>query len=77
MKVVDFIASTKKSRLVESPAAIAEKSIGVDFDGWLMPRSGLAFVWVLPEVPAQPERLAGRASNAGEYDAVEPTDGSE
>lgn len=47
VKLVDFIASSKKSRIVQTPATVPGKSIGVEFDGWLMPRSGVAFVWVL------------------------------
>lgn len=49
VNLLDFIASTKKSRIVQTPSSVPGKSIGVEFDGWLMPRSGVAFVWVLGE----------------------------
>lgn len=47
VKILDFIASSKKSRILQTPATVPGGSIGVEFDGWLMPRSGVAFVWVL------------------------------
>lgn len=46
VKIVDFIASTTPSRIIESPKGLPDRSVGVEFDGWLMPRSGVAFVWV-------------------------------
>ncbi|GAA4969510.1 hypothetical protein GCM10023225_09720 [Kineococcus glutinatus] len=52
VKVVDFIASSRKSRLIETPEGIPGRVIGVQFDGWLMPRAGVAFVWVLHDSSA-------------------------
>lgn len=49
VKILDSIASSKRSRLLQTPSTVPGKSIGVEFDGWLMPRSGVAFVWVLEE----------------------------
>jgi hypothetical protein len=45
--VLDFIASSQKTRVSQSPKAVPGKNVSVEFDGWVFPRSGLAFVWVL------------------------------
>jgi hypothetical protein len=47
INLLDFIASSKSTRVSQTPTSVPGKSVGVAFDGWLMPRSGVAFVWVL------------------------------
>jgi len=52
VNLLDFIASSKSPRVSQTPISVPGQSVGVAFDGWLMPRSGVVFVWVLcREVP--------------------------
>lgn len=45
LNVLDFIASGDRTNIGRSDPSLPERSINVDFDGWVFPRSGLAFVW--------------------------------
>ncbi len=47
VSVLDLIASSKRSRVLRLPESLPGKSITVDFDGWVFPRTGFAFVWTL------------------------------
>jgi hypothetical protein len=47
VNVVDYFASPANSRVEHSPASTPAKTIDVGFDGWVFPRAGVAFVWVL------------------------------
>lgn len=42
-----FIASSQQARVSRTPSSVPTPSIDVGFDGWLFPRSGVAFVWSL------------------------------
>lgn len=44
---LDLIASGQRSRISRLPAEVNGKSVTIDFDGWLLPRAGFAFVWTL------------------------------
>lgn len=45
ISVLDFIASSRETRVVKSPEALPGRSASIEFDGWVFPRSGVAFVW--------------------------------
>lgn len=47
MRLLDFIASSEKTWVTQSPTSVPPRTISLDFDGWVFPRSGVAFVWVL------------------------------
>ncbi|MFK0071895.1 hypothetical protein [Arthrobacter woluwensis] len=47
VKVLDLIASSKHARIQRMPSSVPGKSVSVDFDGWVFPRTGIAFVWTL------------------------------
>jgi len=47
VNTLDFMASAEQARVQASPAEVPGKSVTVSFDGWLFPRSGVAFAWVL------------------------------
>lgn len=49
MKTLNFIASARPTRVTESPNAVPTPSVEVAFDGWVFPKSGVGFVWVLEE----------------------------
>lgn len=46
---LDFIASAESARVQDAPNAVPRRSVEIGFDGWIFPRSGVAFVWVLEE----------------------------
>ncbi|WP_222423214.1 hypothetical protein [Arthrobacter woluwensis] len=47
VKVLDLIASSKHARIQRTPKSVPGRSVSVDFDGWVFPRTGIAFVWTL------------------------------
>jgi hypothetical protein len=47
VNVIDYIASAQRPRISSLPAAEPTPSIEVGFDGWVLPKAGTAFVWVL------------------------------
>ena len=47
VNVLDMIASASESRVAREPKTVPTPSVAVGFDGWVFPRSGVAFVWVL------------------------------
>ncbi len=49
VSVLDLIASSKRSQVLRTPESLPGKTITVDFDGWVFPRTGFAFVWTLQE----------------------------
>jgi hypothetical protein len=46
---LDFIASAQQPRTVRSPKSLPGRSVSIGFDGWVFPKSGVAFVWVLED----------------------------
>jgi len=54
VNTLDFIASAQEPRILRSPASVPTPSVEIGFDGWIFPKSGVAFVWVLEsELPTQ------------------------
>jgi hypothetical protein len=49
VNTLDYFASSESSRIDETPISVPAKTIDVGFDGWIFPRSGVAFVWVLDD----------------------------
>ncbi|WP_280410284.1 hypothetical protein [Nocardia brasiliensis] len=47
VNMVDFIASSQKGIATRTPDTVPGRVVGLHFDGWAMPRSGVAFVWVM------------------------------
>ncbi|MGW3993933.1 hypothetical protein ACWEF6_10640 [Amycolatopsis sp. NPDC004772] len=47
VNVVDYFASPDVSRVERSPKTAPARTIDVGFEGWVFPRAGVAFVWVL------------------------------
>jgi hypothetical protein len=47
VNAVDFIASSQQPRILRSSVASDQAAISIGFDGWVMPKSGVSFVWVL------------------------------
>lgn len=47
VSVLDYIASSAQPGLSKLPASEPTPSIALRFDGWILPKAGVAFVWVL------------------------------
>lgn len=47
IRVLDFIPSANPTRVSYSPKDVAPQAVSVRFDGWVFPKSGVAFAWVL------------------------------
>jgi hypothetical protein len=48
-----FIASAEPTRVEDAPSSVPTRSVDIAFDGWIFPRSGVAFVWVLADEMGQ------------------------
>lgn len=49
VRALDFIASSTPTRVSYHAADLPGQLLSVDFDGWVFPRSGVAFVWTLDD----------------------------
>jgi hypothetical protein len=49
VNTLDYFASTEQARVEQAPAAVPAKTVDIAFDGWIFPRSGVAYVWVLED----------------------------
>ncbi|HEY3684230.1 MAG TPA: hypothetical protein VGL93_14435 [Streptosporangiaceae bacterium] len=47
VNMLDYIASAQEPRISRTPDSIPTRSAEVAFDGWVLPKAGVAFVWVL------------------------------
>lgn len=64
VNTLDFFAGSQPSRIEQAPSAVAAKTVDVSFDGWIFPRSGVAFVWVLDdETSNPPSKARGRTTH--------------
>jgi hypothetical protein len=45
VSMLDFIASSQRSVVTKTPPQVPGKTVGLGFDGWLLPKSGVIFVW--------------------------------
>jgi hypothetical protein len=56
VNVLDYIASSTQPRVSRLPASGPTPSVDVSFDGWVLPKAGVAFVWVLDsEMAGEPK----------------------
>lgn len=49
VSTLDLIPSVRRTRIEPPPAGTAGSVIRVNIDGWVFPRSGIAFVWTLED----------------------------
>ncbi len=47
MTVLDYIAGAKQSQITQLPANDPTPSVKIGYDGWVFPKGGVAFVWML------------------------------
>lgn len=45
VSVIDSIASSRRARIIRTPAEVPGRAVRIEFDGWAFPRSGVTFVW--------------------------------
>jgi hypothetical protein len=63
--VVDYIASSRQPGLSQLPAAAPTPSVALWFDGRMLPKAGVAFIWVLKrEMTSASGRDERRATKA-------------
>jgi hypothetical protein len=64
VSTLDLVPSVRPTRIEAPPDAGADETVRVDIDGWIFPRSGVAFVWTLErEVVPRPVRSATLSPN--------------
>lgn len=68
VNVLDYIASSRQPGLFRLPVSGPTPSIALRFDGWLLPKAGVAFVWVLER-----EMAAGPTVQSGSELPSQPT----
>lgn len=49
MNTIDYISSSQRPRVEQSRRTDEAKTVNISFDGWTLPRAGVAFVWVLDD----------------------------
>ncbi|MFC6021859.1 hypothetical protein ACFP2T_37570 [Plantactinospora solaniradicis] len=49
VNVLDYVSSAQQPRISRSSASASSPSVAVSFDGWVRPKAGVAFVWVLED----------------------------
>jgi hypothetical protein len=49
VNVLDYIAGVQQPRVARLEASVPTPSVEVAYDGWVFPKGGVAFVWVLEE----------------------------
>ena len=47
VSTLDLIPAIRPTRIERTPASLPATSIRLDLDGWIFPRSGIAFIWTL------------------------------
>jgi hypothetical protein len=52
VSTLDLVPSVRPTRIERSPAVLTDSTIRVELEGWIFPRSGIAFVWSLDEAAA-------------------------
>jgi hypothetical protein len=56
VSTLDYFAGAVTSRLDQTPSTVPARTVDVSFDGWVFPRSGVAFVWVLEDEALESRR---------------------
>jgi hypothetical protein len=49
VNVLDSITGPRQPRITELPASDPTPSVEVSYDGWVFPKGGVAFIWVLDD----------------------------
>lgn len=62
VNALDFIASAQQPHTVRSPGSVPSRSVSIEFDGWVFPKSGVAFVWVLEDETKKLSRIPAKGA---------------
>lgn len=49
MNTQDYLASSRTPRIEQAGSTKDAQVVNIGFDGWVLPRAGVTFVWVLEE----------------------------
>jgi hypothetical protein len=47
VNALDFIAGAQHPRVVRNPRSVPTPAINIGYDGWIFPKSGIAYTWTL------------------------------
>lgn len=62
VNVLDYIAGARQPRITQLPPTDPAPSVEVSYDGWVFPKGGVAFVWVLEsEMPTEKTSASEKA----------------
>jgi hypothetical protein len=73
VSTLDLIPSVRPTRIEKTPAQLPDGIVRVDIDGWVFPRSGVAFVWSLATETEQAHATSGRRTHAARLRSGEST----
>lgn len=59
VNVLDYIAAAKQPTISRVPADAPSPSVSLSFDGWIMPKGGAGFVWVLDDEVGTASKVRG------------------
>lgn len=60
MSVTDLVSTGHRSHVSRMPEQVDARVLGVDLSGWLLPKSGFAFVWTLLNEQTSAPEVGGR-----------------
>ena len=69
MLLVDHVSSTQRARIAKAPDVAGAQSYSFSYDGWVLPRAGITFVWQLKSEQLPLKKQRGRSSGATQDDA--------
>jgi hypothetical protein len=49
VSIADYVAAARQPAISRLPATDPSPSVSLTFDGWVFPKGGVAFVWVLEQ----------------------------
>lgn len=69
MLLVDHVSSTQRARIAKAPEVAGAQSYSFSYDGWVLPRAGITFVWQLKSEQLPLKKQRERSSGATQDDA--------
>ena len=69
MLLVDHVSSTQRARIAKAPEVAGAQSYSFSYDGWVLPRAGITFVWQLKSEHLPLKKQRERSSGATQDDA--------
>lgn len=76
VNVLDFFAGPAQARIGRSSRDAPIQSVEASFDGWVFPKSGVAFVWILEDEMLRDEIITGENADGPAAIALTPEEGT-